>query len=241
MVPRDDYTQYARGLRKKTEKQALELLEKLNSDLPGIMELELEDFYKRGIWVTKRTGEFGAKKKYALVNGKGKLKIRGFETVRRDWCRLARKMQDQVLRMVLETGDEKKALEYAKETIKKLKQRKIPRDEIIIKTQLKKSLSEYKSISPHVIAARKMEERKIPISEGNLVTYYIAETPEDSKAKLVREKVKLPDEEGEYNIEYYLEHQIIPAVENIFQVFGVELKEIVNQRKKNQGKLSKWI
>ena len=49
------------------------------------MELELEDFYKRGIWVTKRSGELGAKKKYALIDYKEKLKIRGFETVRRDW------------------------------------------------------------------------------------------------------------------------------------------------------------
>ncbi|MEM2018072.1 MAG: DNA-directed DNA polymerase, partial [Candidatus Pacearchaeota archaeon] len=52
-------------LGKKTKKDVLELLKKLNSELPGIMELELEDFYARGIWVTKRTGEFGAKKKYA--------------------------------------------------------------------------------------------------------------------------------------------------------------------------------
>ena len=29
--------------------------------------------YKRGIWVTKRTGEFGAKKKYALINEENKI------------------------------------------------------------------------------------------------------------------------------------------------------------------------
>lgn len=46
----------------KTKKEILELLDKINSELPGIMELDLEDFYKRGIWVTKRTGDFGAKK-----------------------------------------------------------------------------------------------------------------------------------------------------------------------------------
>jgi len=75
------------------------------------------------------------------------------------------------------------------------------------------------------------------ISKGNLIEYYISETKE--KKKLIREKVKLPDEEGEYDIEYYLEHQILPAVENIFQVFGIDINEVIN--KKNQGKLNKWI
>ena len=84
-----------------------------------------------------------------------------------------------------------------------------------------------------------MEEAGIPIKQGNLVEYYIAETRE--RKKLVREKVKLPDEKGEYNIEYYLEHQILPAVENIFQVFGVELNEIIGEKKKSQNKLSKWM
>lgn len=223
----------------KTEKQTLDFLKKLNSQLPGIMELELEGFFKRGLWVTKRTGTIGAKKKYALLGKDGKVKIRGFETVRRDWCHLARKMQDKVLRLVLDDGNEKKALEYVKETIKRLKQREIEKPELIIKTQLKKSLEDYKAISPHVIAARKMLEAKIPVDEGHLIEYYIAETRE--KKKLIREKVKLPGEKGEYNIEYYLEHQILPAVENIFQVFGIEIKNMIDEQKKNQNKLSKWM
>ncbi len=226
-------------INKKTEKQVLEFLKKLNSRLPGIMELELEGFFKRGLWVTKRTGNIGAKKKYALIGKNGKIKIRGFETVRRDWCALARKVQDKILRMILDDGNEKNALAYVKEILDKLKKRKIEKLELIIKTQLKKPISEYKNVSPHVIAAKKMEEAGIPMRQGNLVEYYIAETKE--KKKLVREKVKLPDEKGEYNTEYYLEHQILPAVENIFQVFGVELNEIIEEKKKSQNKLNKWM
>ena len=188
------------------------------------MELELEDFYKRGIWVAKRTSESGAKKKYALIDEKNKIKIRGFETVRRDWCTLARKLQSKVLTMILEDGNEKSALELVKKTIKNLKEREISREEIMIKTQLKKPISEYKSITPHVIAATKMKEQGIPVDIGMLIRYFIAETRETKK--LVREKVKLPEEKGEYNIEYYLEHQIIPAVENILEVFNINIKEI---------------
>jgi DNA polymerase I/DNA polymerase-2 len=213
----------------KTKDEAKQFLKKLNSTLQGIMELELEDFYKRGIWVTKRTGEFGAKKKYALIDYEGKLKIRGFETVRRDWCALARETQNKVLKLVLDDGNEKRALEYLKKIIKEVKERKIELKKVTVRTQLKKPLGEYKSITPHVIAAQKMMERKIPIDMGTLIEYYIAETKE--KKKLIREKVKLADEKGEYNIEYYLKHQLLPAVENILQVFKIDVNTLLEGKK----------
>ncbi len=213
----------------KKETEIKKLLEKLNSELPGIMEMELEDFYKRGLWVSTRSGKTGAKKKYAMMDSKGELKIRGFETVRRDWCNLSRKIQNNVLKMVLENGNEKKALEYLKKIIKKVKNREVDQKDLIIKTQLKKPISEYKAISPHVVAAKKMKEKEIPITQGNLVEYYIAEGK--NKKALVRDRVKLPDEEGEYDITYYLEHQILPSVENIFQIFDVNLKEIMDGKK----------
>jgi DNA polymerase Pol2 len=215
----------------KSKLETKEFLKELNEKLPGIMELELEGFFKRGIWVTKRTGKIGAKKKYALIDEKGNLKIRGFETVRRDWCNLAREIQNKVISLILKEGNEKKALEYIKEIIKKVKKREIDKKQFIIKTQLKKPLSEYKNISPHVIAARKMKERSIPISQGNLIEYYIAELKLGEKKKLVRERVKLIDEKGEYNIQYYLERQILPAVENLFQIFNINLKEIIDGKR----------
>ncbi len=220
---------FAFTLNKKTKEQTNQFLKKLNSELPGIMELELEEFYKRGIWVTRRTGEFGAKKKYALINEAGKLKIRGFETVRRDWCTLAREVQNNVLVMVLKDGNEKKALYYLKKTVKEVKEREIDLKKMSIRTQLKKPIDEYKSITPHVIAAQKMQEKEIPIDMGSLIEYYIAETAD--KKKLIREKVKLIDEKGEYNIEYYLKHQILPAVENIMQVFNVDVNTILEGKK----------
>ncbi|MCX6746722.1 MAG: DNA-directed DNA polymerase [Candidatus Pacearchaeota archaeon] len=218
-------------LNKKTKEETKQFLKKLNSKLPGIMELELEDFYKRGIWVTKRTGEFGAKKKYALINEEGKLKIRGFETVRRDWCSLAREIQNNVLLMILKQGDEKEALEYIKKIVKEVKERKIDLKKMTIRTQMKKPLSEYKSITPHIVAARKMQEREMPLKAGSLIEYYIAETKSETKTKLIRDKVKLIDEKGEYNIEYYLRHQILPAVENILQVFKININEILDGKK----------
>ena len=74
-----------------------------------------------------------------------------------------------------------------------------------------------------------MHEQETPVTQGNLIEYYIAETAE--KKKLVREKVKLPTESGKYDIEYYLNRQILPAVENIFQVFGIDIKDLMTDGK----------
>jgi len=212
-------------LNKKTKKETKDFLKILNSHLPGIMELELEDFYKRGLWVTKRTGEFGAKKKYALITEDGKLKIRGFETVRRDWCYLAREVQNTILNDILKDGNQEKALKFTKAVIKKIKKREVDKRDLIIRTQLKKPLSEYKSEGPHVAIARKMQEKEIPVDIGMLISYFVGESKK--KRALVRERALLPEEKGEYDIEYYLNHQILPAVENIFEVFGVNVKEII--------------
>jgi DNA polymerase elongation subunit (family B) len=222
-----------------TNSQVKDFLKKLNSELPGVMELDLEGFFKRGIWVTKRTGDFGAKKKYALLDNSGNIKIRGFETVRRDWCQLSRNTQSKVIKLILEHGDEKKAVEHIKKVIKSVKERKVEIKDLIIRSQLKKPLSEYKAISPHVIAARKMKQLDIPVSQGTLIEYYISEPEKTSKSNLVRDKVKLPQEKGKYDIEYYLDRQILPAIENILQVFNIDTEDLIN--KKNQQGLGKWM
>jgi DNA polymerase elongation subunit (family B) len=216
----------------KSKQEVLHLLKKLNSELPGLMELELEDFYERGIWVTKRTGEFGAKKKYALLNEKNQLKVRGFETVRRDWCTLAREVQNDVLEKVLKEGNADSSLEFVQDVIAKVRKRKISKDELIIRTQLKKELAEYVSEGPHVTIAKKMIAQGMPVDAGMLIEYYIAEGNVKGKKQLVRERAKLPDEKGEYDIDYYLEHQIVPAVENIFAVFGISKEDLLGKTQK---------
>ncbi|MFA6022816.1 MAG: DNA-directed DNA polymerase [Candidatus Pacearchaeota archaeon] len=227
-----DTDSIALEMNKKSKSQALEFLKKINSELPGIMELELEDFYKRGIWVTTRKGEFGAKKKYALINEEGKMKIRGFETVRRDWCNLARDLQNKVLNKILKDGNEKSALEYTKQIIKEVKERKTPKDQLIIRTQLKKPLSEYIANTPHVTIAKKMIEEGIPVDQGMLIKYYIAES--NDKKAITRDRAVMPEENKPYDIKYYLEKQLLPAVENIFMVFNINSNDLIDLKKQKK-------
>jgi DNA polymerase I/DNA polymerase-2 len=78
-------------LGKKSKKELLNFVEGLNGDLPGIMHIELEDFYQRGIFIPREVGGGVAKKRDALMDEKGNLKIRGLEKVRRDWSNLAKR------------------------------------------------------------------------------------------------------------------------------------------------------
>jgi len=78
------------------------------------MELGLENFYPRGIFVSKKSDESkGAKKKYALIDENNNIKITGFETVRRDWSKLARETQKKILKIILEEDNPRKAFDYA--------------------------------------------------------------------------------------------------------------------------------
>lgn len=207
---------------KKTKEEILEMLEEINKNLPGIMELDLEDFYKRGIFVTNRGGTAGAKKKYALIDKKDKLKIRGFETVRRDWCPLARTLQSMVLASILLEGNEKKALEILKKVVSALKKREVDKSDLIIKTKLKKQINSYEARGPHVAAAEKMKSFGVDVGVGSIIEYYVGEV--SSKTKRISDRVFLPDEEALYDIDYYLNNQVLPSVENIFDVFGVDVK-----------------
>ena len=69
-----------------------------------------------------------------------------------------------------------------------------------------------------------MEAQEIPISPGIIIEYFIGETTKPSKR--MGDKVFLPDEKTKYNIDYYLNNQILPPVENIFDVFNINVKEI---------------
>ncbi|MBU2523260.1 MAG: ribonuclease H-like domain-containing protein [Nanoarchaeota archaeon] len=222
----------------KSEKEALKVLEKINESLPGTMELELEKFYKRGIFVMKKTGEAGAKKKYALLSKDGTLKIRGFESVRRDKCDLAKEMQEFVIKKVLEEGKAESALKHVTDLIKKVKEKKIFASELIIRTQLTKPIEEYSSIGPHVAVAKRMREKGIPIKEGGLVEYVVRSGTE----KLIRERARIPDEvkEGEYDSDYYINNQIVPAIEGIFQVFNISVDELKQAKKKKQKSLGEF-
>ncbi len=99
-------------------------LENVNSTLPEFMELEFEGYFERGFFTSTGEGR-GAKKKYALLDEEGDLKIVGFEQVRRDWAPIAKNLQRKVLEKVLnEQSDE--AASLVMDTVERLKDGEVP-------------------------------------------------------------------------------------------------------------------
>ncbi len=223
-------------LDKKSKKDAMEFLDYINKKLPQYMELEFEDFYTRGIFVMKKAEEQGAKKKYALINEKWEMKVIGFETVRRDWSLLARETQLKVIEIILKENNPTKAKKYIDDIIKQIKSRKIDLPKLVIKTKLTKALGSYANIGPHVAVALRMKEKGIPVGPGSMIEYVVS----DKGGKNVRDKARLIEEckKGAYDVEYYLNNQILPAHEKIFEALGFKKEDVVGKKQQTLGDFS---
>ena len=228
-------------LDKKTKSDAIKFVEQVNLELPGIMELDYENYYPAGIFVSTKAKEMGAKKKYALIDEKNNLKIRGFETVRRNWSFIAKEVQKDVLKIILQEKDAKKAANYVKQTIADLRANKVPVEKMVIFTQLQKEISEYNSMGPHVAAAQRMKDKGIEVGSGSMIKYVIIKGDGMKKSdKRIRDRVRLLEEisQKDYDSEYYIKNQIIPSVERIFAVFSIDIIKFVE--KQGQRTLGGW-
>lgn len=215
-----------------TKEQLIEIannfLNLVNNSLKGKMELEYRGFYIRGIFVKRREKEIGAKKRYALLSESNELEIRGFETVRRDWCKLAKNIQRNVLEIILKENDINKAIEYVRNEINKLKNYDFKLEDVTIYEQLTKDISEYKQISPHVIAAKKAVQRGINLSEGSIIPFVI--TKYGSSISEKAEYVLFAKKE-DIDIDYYINNQILPAALRVLSILNISETDILKGTK----------
>ncbi|MCX6799303.1 MAG: hypothetical protein NTW59_04390, partial [Candidatus Diapherotrites archaeon] len=189
----------------------------------------LEGLYKRGIFVTKESGE-AAKKKYALIDAHGNLKIVGFEYVRRDWAPIAKETQRDVIMAILGEGSPQKAIEIIRERVGRLRQGKAQKKELVVLTQIKKPIEKYESIGPHVAAAKKAIARGKEMGVGSVVGYVVTRT-----GKSISDRAQLEEyvNEGNYDPEYYIENQVIPAVIKIMRELGYSREDLVQGGKQS--------
>ena len=163
-----------------------------NGSLPDTMELEFEGFYRRGFFVSK--------KRYAVIED-GKIIAKGLELA------------------ILEEGNVKKAEKIISKVLKQIKSGNLDMKELVIHTQITKNLDDYKQVGPHVIAAREIESHGIKVGKGTIVQYIIAK----GKGSISQRAVPYEYSEGiEYDKEYYIENQLIPAVSRMMEPLGYD-------------------
>jgi len=191
------------------------LLNKINRDLPEDMELEFEGFYSRGIFITK--------KRYALMDEHGMLTVKGLETKRRDWANIAKDTQERVLNALLKDNNPDEAANIVKEVVKRIKSGEVSLSELAINTQITRGLGEYVQPGPHIVAARKAMKKGFDFRQGSIVTYIITK-----KGGSISDKAEVIDfvEEGNYDADYYINNQVLPAVMRILEALGYSEDEL---------------
>lgn len=215
-------------------KRVASFITEANNLLPGIVELDYTGFYKAGIFVAGKGG-VGAKKRYALLDSKGKLVIRGFERVRRDWSAVAKTTQENVLHSILKENNPKKAVRIVKKIIKDLQEEKIGKNDVTLSVQLTKPLPLYEQIGPHVAVAKKILARGGAVKAGTTIRYIVTKG-----SGSISERCEPAEEAKNYDPEYYIKNQVLPAALRILSGIGYTEQDFLTE-KKSQHSLEKFM
>ncbi len=212
----------------KTRRDAERFVESINNSLPGLMNLDFQGFYPRGLFVSSRGSSSGAKKKYALLTEDKSIKFVGLEFVRRNYCPLAKEVQSKVVEMILNGDNREKILSYIKQIVEDLKHKRIKNDKLIMRTQLQKMPSSYKSYGPHVVLAQKMRKRGFIVHPGMIIEYIVK--PGSGR---ISSRVEVPSEcsQGCYDSEYYITHQVLQVVDSLLQLIGSSKRDVLSNNK----------
>lgn len=208
-----------------------ELEEKINKELEGIVKMKIESVFKSIVILTKKRY---AGLSYEKIAGewKEKMMMKGIETVRRDWCDLVSETLFRVLEIILKEQDPKKAFNYVKEVLKKLHNNEIPVEKLVITKSISKSIRNYKGIQPHIELVKKLKKRSPADAPGvgDRVGYVITQG-----LRIISKRAEDPEYVRKHNLKidskYYIESQLLPPLERLFEVMGIDKSELVGAGK----------
>lgn len=199
----------------------------INNRLKGIVEVKIENIFKSLLIL--------AKKRYAGIsieqsNGEVKESIvmKGIETVRRDWCDLTSETLFSALEIILKEQSPKKAVEYVKGILSKLERNEIPIEKLVITKSISKPLRDYKGVQPHIEVVKKIRKRNPTEAPGigDRVGFVIIHGPQ-----LMSERAEDPNYVEQHGLKidskYYIESQILPPLERVFDAIGITKSEVI--------------
>ncbi len=182
----------------------------------SFLELEFEKVYRKFILPMVRDSGAGAKKRYAGLKTDGKkeeLQFVGLEVVRRDWTKLAKDFQIEILQRIF---DEKDITKYVKKVIDDLKAGKLD-DKLIYRKALRKPLEAYtKTTPPHVKAAR-----LLPKLDGTIIDYVLTENGPEP-IQILKSKI---------DYDHYIKKQLKPIADSVLVFFDQKFEDILRGNK----------
>ncbi|MCS5638328.1 MAG: DNA polymerase II, partial [Myxococcota bacterium] len=191
-------------------------------DVEAQLDLELEKVYSRFLLPRVRGGQGGSKKRYAgwLDDPQGgRLEIVGLESVRRDWPRVARRLQEGMLTRLFR---DEEVLPFVREIIAAVRSGELDSELVYSKRIRKGSLDRYTASSPpHVQAARKLEQR-LGTKAGPVIHYWIGRSGPEPL---------LPGEipPAEIDRKHYVERVLEPVADAILCEVGSSFAEALGE------------
>jgi len=197
--------------------------------LPGKLALNFEKVFRSFLILTKKRY---AGWSFEKNNGEwsDKIEMKGIETVRRDWPDIVTETMNVVLDIILKEGDINKAIKFVQGEVDKLNTGAVELSKLAVTKSITKSIDRYDGMLPHIELAKKIRERSpsqaptpgtrvsFIIIHGNQMLSKRAETPEYIKEKKLR-----------IDSCYYIDNQLLPPLERIFSVVGVDKGELLGK------------
>jgi len=198
------------------EKKILELQKEIGKELG--LETEVNEVYTR-IFFTE------AKKRYAGLRTDGSLDIVGLEVIRGDWAQVAKKVQENVLDIILREKSPENAVHYVHKIVAELRNRQVPFHDLIIWKTLTKPPEQYAVRSPHVEAAKMLKEKGWRLTGGDKVGFVILT---GTGRFYNRVKPYVFAKYDEVDVDYYITNQVVPAAARILSFFNVSEEELTS-------------
>lgn len=180
------------------------------------LEIKVDKIYRR-VFFTE------AKKRYVGLTEDGRIDIVGFEAVRGDWTDIAKEVQEEVARIVLTTKNVSEAVNHVRKVIDDVRSGRVDIEKLIIWKTLTKKVSEYEVDAPHVMAAKRLEKLGIRPDVGSKIGYVIVRGSGNISSRAYPYMLVKP---GDVDVDYYINHQVIPAALRILSYFGVTEKQL---------------
>jgi len=199
-----------------------ERIEKISEEIGEKLGLEIkpDKVYVR-IFFTE------AKKRYAGLLPDGQLEIVGLEVMRGDWAVAAKKVQEEVLEIILKEQSPKKAAKFVQQFIYELRQRRVPYRDLIIWKTLTKPVEEYEVKASHVEAAKMLKEKGWKLAVGDKIGYVAVV---GTGRLYERIKPYMFASYDEVDIEYYVSKQVVPAAARVLESFGITEEQLLTYK-----------
>jgi DNA polymerase-2 len=186
------------------------------------LDLELEKIFERFFLPHVRGGGSASKKRYAGRQvGRDAVEIAGLEAVRRDWPRIAGRLQEGLFERLFDDRSDQ-LVPFAREIVERLRDGSLD-DELVYTKRIRKgTLDRYTASSPpHVQAARKIEER-LGRFEGPVVHYVITSNGPEPL---------MPGEDAPSGVDHrhYLERVLRPVADAILEAFDASFDDVLGE------------